>query len=156
MFHFFQIIHDRNGDVTVQLTALQLFARDVYRLLCSSDGKLACNSFETAYIRRFGTAVQPSRYGHPNLISLLQAVNHIVIIRGKGAKRLLLLNKAVACEYVSFCSLFINYLIFFLFVDWFWDSLIIYFQNFLIAGSTVRRLTFVLIKLSYSFLIHIV
>ncbi|XP_075231628.1 meiosis regulator and mRNA stability factor 1-like protein [Lycorma delicatula] len=96
-----KIHQDKSGAITVQLTSLQLFARDVYRLLCSSDGKLAVSSFETAFLRCFDTAVQPAQYGFNNLISLLQAIPHVVILRGKGVKRLLILNKVLASAGIS-------------------------------------------------------
>lgn len=103
-----KINQDKSGEIVIQLTALQLFARDVYRLLYSSDGKLAINSFETAYLRRFDTAVQPSRYGYTNLVSLLQAIPHVVVLRGKGAKRLILLNKLLTTAGVNLPSGFIK------------------------------------------------
>lgn len=86
--------HDKDGTTTVQLTSLQLFARDVYRLLSATDsGRLALNSFEAAYLRTLGTAVQPAQYGFQSVVALLQAIPHTISIRGKGPKRVVILNK---------------------------------------------------------------
>lgn len=87
-----------NGTVNVQLRDLQLFARDIYRLLLNWNGRLALSNFEMAYLRMFGTAVQPAQYNHQTLLSLLQAVSHTVLIRGKGPRRILVLNKELASK----------------------------------------------------------
>ncbi|CAH0384516.1 unnamed protein product [Bemisia tabaci] len=91
-----KVTKSENGTVNVQLRDLQLFARDIYRLLLNWNGRLALSNFEMAYLRMFGTAVQPAQYNHQTLLSLLQAVSHTVLIRGKGPRRILVLNKELA------------------------------------------------------------
>lgn len=93
-----QVSRDKSGEVTVQLTSLQLFARDVYRLLSMSEGRLALGSFEAMYLRTLGTAVQPTQYGYQSVVALLQAIPHTVLIRGKGNKQILTFNKEIQCK----------------------------------------------------------
>ncbi|RZF43498.1 hypothetical protein LSTR_LSTR005234 [Laodelphax striatellus] len=99
----------RDKEVLVQLTSLKLFALDVYRLLSASDGRLPVTSFEASYARCFGSTVQPAQYGCANLITLLQAIPQFVILRGKGPKRLIILNKELAVAGIALpCGLIRN------------------------------------------------
>lgn len=80
------------ADAIIKLTPLEIFARDVYLLMISCEGKLPLNSFENAYLRMYGTAVQPAVYGYQTISALLQAIPQTVVIRGKPPKRIILLN----------------------------------------------------------------
>lgn len=83
------------------MTTLQLFARDMYRLLMVSDGKLLLTSLESAYLRMFGTAIQPAVYGYQSVLALLTSITHTVLIKGKPPKRYIVLNKELASKLYS-------------------------------------------------------
>ncbi|XP_065214486.1 meiosis regulator and mRNA stability factor 1-like isoform X2 [Planococcus citri] len=86
------IRNNSTADAIIKLTPLEIFARDVYLLMISCEGKLPLNSFENAYLRMYGTAVQPAVYGYQTISALLQAIPQTVVIRGKPPKRIILLN----------------------------------------------------------------
>ena len=75
----------------VKLCPLQMFARDMRTLLRQYQGKLALSQFEVAYAQHFGVGLVPASYGYPSVISLLQAIPHVAMIRGRGCKRMVLL-----------------------------------------------------------------
>lgn len=80
------------------MTTLQLFAQDMYRLLLVSDGRLLFTSLEAAYLRMFGTAIQPAVYGYQSVIALLTSISHTVLIINKPPKRYIELNKELASK----------------------------------------------------------
>lgn len=80
----------------VELTPIQLFAQDVYQLLLKSDGRLPLGSFDAAYHRSFGSPPLPAQFGCSSTLALLQSVDHVVSISGRGSKRLLVLNNELA------------------------------------------------------------
>uniref|UniRef100_A0A1B6C4G8 HTH OST-type domain-containing protein n=1 Tax=Clastoptera arizonana TaxID=38151 RepID=A0A1B6C4G8_9HEMI len=88
-----KVRQDKSKEIIIQLTSLQLFSRDVYMLLTKSGGRLTLGSFETSYMRMFGTAIQPKLYGFQSVFTLLQAIPETVEIKGKGNKQILILNK---------------------------------------------------------------
>lgn len=92
------IKNNSSADAIIKLTPLEIFARDVYLLMISCDGKLPLNSFENAYLRMYGTAVQPAVYGYQTISALLQAIPQTVVIRGKPPKRIILLNTELTCK----------------------------------------------------------
>lgn len=92
--------NNSNGDAIIKLTQIELFARDVYFLLMWCDGKLPLNSFENAYLRMYGTAVQPASFGYQTPQALLQAIPQTVVLRGKPPKRIILINTELACMYI--------------------------------------------------------
>jgi hypothetical protein len=95
------------GDTVVELTPLQMFARNVYLLLFESEGRLPLSAFESAYLDMFGIACQPTQFGHSSIISLLQSVPDTVLLRGRANKKTLVLNKVLACKYlIIFIHLF--------------------------------------------------
>ena len=71
----------------VKLCPVQMFARDARSLLMQHDGKLALALFEYMYLQHFHVALSPATYGHPNLISLLLAVPHVIVLRGKSYRQ---------------------------------------------------------------------
>ena len=77
----------------IRFTPLQLFSRQVHILLNENGGRVPLSNFETFYNERFGTSCRPSNYGHSSILSLLQAISQLVVIRGKGTKRILMVNK---------------------------------------------------------------
>lgn len=85
------------GIATVELTNLQLFARNVYKLLYMADGRLARNSFDAMYFNMFGKAIKPSQYNCQSVNALLNAISHVVV-QGKGAKHTLILNEELRCK----------------------------------------------------------
>lgn len=89
-------------DGDVQLTRLQLFACDVYRLLCASDGCMALSVFEATYRHTLRTAVSPGQYGYSSVSELLTAIDHVVTVVAKGTKKDLVLNAQLAGKYLVF------------------------------------------------------
>lgn len=93
----------RGGDTVVELTPVQMFARNIYLLLFESEGRLPLSAFESAYLRMFGIACQPTQFGHSSIISLLQSIPDTVLLRGRTNKKTLVLNKDLACKYLIIC-----------------------------------------------------
>lgn len=77
---------------------MQLFAQDMYRLLMMSDGRLLLISLEAAYLRIFGTAIQPAIYGYQSVMALLTSISHTILIKGKPPKRYIMLNKELSSK----------------------------------------------------------
>ncbi|XP_050521810.1 meiosis regulator and mRNA stability factor 1 [Daktulosphaira vitifoliae] len=90
------IIKTKFGEEYIQLTTLQLFAQDIYRLLMMTDGRLLLTSLEAAYLRMFGTAIQPAVYGYQSVIALLTSISSTVLIKGRPPKRYIVLNRDLA------------------------------------------------------------
>lgn len=86
------------GEEFVQLTSLQLFAQNMYHLLMMSDGHLMFTSLEAAYLRMFGTAIQPAAYGFQSVLALLNSISHTILINNKPPKRYIVLNKELASK----------------------------------------------------------
>lgn len=78
----------------------------MYRLLMVSDGQLLLTSLEAAYLRMFGTAIQPAVYGFQSVLSLLTSISHTVTIKGKPPKRSIVLNKELASKLLFFNELY--------------------------------------------------
>jgi hypothetical protein len=70
----------------------------MYRILLLSDGRLLFSSLEAAYLRLFGTAIQPAVYGYQSVIALLTSISHTVLIVNKPPKRYIELNKELASK----------------------------------------------------------
>lgn len=70
----------------------------MYRLLMMSDGRLMFTSLESAYLRLFGTAIQPAVYGYQSVLALLTSIAHTVLIKGMPPKRYIILNKELASK----------------------------------------------------------
>lgn len=68
-------------------------------------GKLPLQQFESAYANHFGVTLVPASYGHPSVVALLQAVTHVIAIRGKGFRRTILLQADFQSETVSAVAL---------------------------------------------------
>jgi len=68
-------------------------ARDLLTLLHEAGGRMLLLNFDTAYLDRFGVACRPAAYGFPNLVALVQSLGDLVAVRGRGAKRILVLNR---------------------------------------------------------------
>ncbi|XP_021942540.1 meiosis regulator and mRNA stability factor 1 isoform X2 [Zootermopsis nevadensis] len=84
------------GERVIELTPIQMFARNMYHLLFESDGRLPLSAFESAYLRMFGVVCQPSQFGQSTILSLLQSIPGTVLLRGKSNKKTLILNKDLA------------------------------------------------------------
>ncbi|XP_045606696.1 meiosis regulator and mRNA stability factor 1 isoform X2 [Procambarus clarkii] len=83
-------------DSKICLVALQIFARDLLTLLHEAGGRMLLLNFDTAYLDRFGVACRPAAYGFPNIVALVQALGDLVAVRGRGTKRILVLNRDTA------------------------------------------------------------
>jgi hypothetical protein len=88
----------------MELTPIQMFARNVYHLLFEAGGRLPLSAFESAYLHMFGTACQPAQFGQFSIISLLQSIPGTVLLRGRANKKTLVLNRDLACEYLYTCK----------------------------------------------------
>jgi len=73
-----------SSDAVVKLCPVQTFARDARTLLLQHRGQLELMRFEYMYWQYFHVSLLPASYGHPNLISLLLAVPHVIALRGKS------------------------------------------------------------------------
>lgn len=74
-------------EAVVKLCPVQMFARDARTLLLQHCGQLALARFEYMYLQHFHVSLSPAAYGHPNLISLLLAVPHVIALRGKSYRQ---------------------------------------------------------------------
>jgi hypothetical protein len=104
--HFKQLpvqVTKHGGDTVVELTPIQMFARNVYLLLFESEGRLPLSAFESAYLDMFGIACEPTQFGHSNIISLLQSIPDTVLLRGRANKKTLVLSKDLACKCLIIC-----------------------------------------------------
>ncbi|XP_050703178.1 meiosis regulator and mRNA stability factor 1-like isoform X2 [Eriocheir sinensis] len=88
------IIDEEN--TKIRLVPVQLFARDLLTVLHEAGGRMHLVNFDTAYIDRFGVACRPATYGFPNIVALVQSLGDLVTVRGRGMKRILVLNQDFA------------------------------------------------------------
>lgn len=49
------------------------------------------NLVEQMYRRHFGASLCPEAYGYPSLATLINAVNFVVVVRGRGSRATLFL-----------------------------------------------------------------
>ncbi|CAH8435677.1 unnamed protein product [Dicrocoelium dendriticum] len=75
----------------IALKPLILFARELRDILRQSQGKLSLAQLCNAYQRRFGIPLRPQRYNYPSLSSLVQAVDFVAVMRGRGVRSTLVL-----------------------------------------------------------------
>ncbi|XP_045105220.1 meiosis regulator and mRNA stability factor 1-like isoform X4 [Portunus trituberculatus] len=87
------VIIDDDKDPKISLVPLQFFARDLLTLLHEAGGRMNLTNFDTAFVDRFGVACRPAAYGFPNIVALVQSLGDLVTVRGKGMKRILVLNQ---------------------------------------------------------------
>ncbi|KAH9281541.1 Meiosis arrest female protein 1 [Echinococcus granulosus] len=79
------------GSRMVHLCPLILFARQLRFLLMRTRGRLMLNLMEQMYRRHFGVTLYPEAYGYPSLLTLVHAVSFVVVVRGRGARAILIL-----------------------------------------------------------------
>lgn len=91
------------GETVIELTPIQMFARNLYHLLFESGGHLPLSAFESAYLRMFGVACRPAQFGQLTTVSLLQSIPGTVLLRGRTNKKTLVLNEDLACGYLIIC-----------------------------------------------------
>jgi len=77
----------------VRLVPLTLFSRQVHVLLNENSGRLLLANFDSAFLDRYGVPCQPSQYGHSSCTALLQSLTHVMTLRGKGPRRVIILNR---------------------------------------------------------------
>lgn len=87
------LIEGEDDDSKVRLVPVQMFARDMLTLLHEAGGRMLLLNFDTAYLDRFGVACRPATYGFPNIVALVQSLGDLVAVRGRGTKRILVLNR---------------------------------------------------------------
>ncbi|VDP81761.1 unnamed protein product [Echinostoma caproni] len=74
---------------TISLRPLIMFARELRELLRQNQGKLLLVQLCAVYQRRFGIPLRPQRYNYPSLATLLQAVDFVAVMRGRGVRNAL-------------------------------------------------------------------
>ncbi|CAL8085260.1 unnamed protein product [Calicophoron daubneyi] len=75
----------------ITLKPLILFARELRELLRQNQGKLLLVQLCAVYQRRFGVPLRPQRYNYPSLATLLQAIDFVAVMRGRGVRCTLVL-----------------------------------------------------------------
>lgn len=86
-----------NGKQIIELTPLQSFACDLYRVLVSFGGVLSLSQFEKAYLSVVGSACQAAQFGFSTLTALLQALPCTVTVKEtRHRKKTIYLNKKLA------------------------------------------------------------
>ncbi|XP_043282127.1 meiosis regulator and mRNA stability factor 1 isoform X2 [Venturia canescens] len=82
----------------IELTPLQRFACNVYRVMMNYGGKMNVTQFESAYLKIIGVACKVAEYGFPTLQALLQALPCTIILQDARPKKkqLMFLNKKLA------------------------------------------------------------
>ncbi|XP_034936191.1 meiosis regulator and mRNA stability factor 1 isoform X2 [Chelonus insularis] len=95
-------ISNINKEEYIELTPLQCFACNLYRVLIKHGGKLKLQQLESAYCTLIGSELKPSQYGFPSVIALLQALSCTVIIReSRNKKKTIFLNKKLGVVGIS-------------------------------------------------------
>lgn len=90
------VIEEAADSTIIRLTMIQVFARDVHILLHDSEGRILLSKFEKLYVDRFGVPCRPAQYRKANIVALLQSIPDVAFLRGKGPKKMLILNKDTA------------------------------------------------------------
>ncbi|TGZ47233.1 hypothetical protein CRM22_011049 [Opisthorchis felineus] len=75
----------------IVLRPLIMFAKELRELLRQNQGKLLLVQLCAVYQRRFGLPLKPQRYNYPSLATLLQAVDFVAVMRGRGVRCTLVL-----------------------------------------------------------------
>ncbi|XP_066944259.1 meiosis regulator and mRNA stability factor 1 isoform X6 [Macrobrachium rosenbergii] len=87
------VIEGEEDNAKIRLVPVQIFARDMLTLMHEAGGRMLLLNFDTAYLDRFGVACRPATYGFPNIVALVQSLGDLVAVRGRGTKRILVLNR---------------------------------------------------------------
>lgn len=83
-----------NNEEIIELTPLQCFTCNLYRVLMKHGGKINFQHFESAYVNLIGTECKAAHYGYPTLYALLQSLPCTVIIKeSRQKKKTIFLNK---------------------------------------------------------------
>jgi len=85
------IKHSKNEEY-VQLTPLQMVARNIRDLLKEEKCKFTVEQLESAYFHKYGTSLKAEDYGFNRTTSLLAAIPDIVDVRGRGSRKLVSLH----------------------------------------------------------------
>ncbi|XP_014255164.1 meiosis regulator and mRNA stability factor 1-like [Cimex lectularius] len=86
-------IHEENSETIIELMPLYQFARKLCDILVRNEGRILLYILESVYFRTYQTQLQPAHYGFSNIQSLLSAIPQVISLRGKGMKRLIILNR---------------------------------------------------------------
>lgn len=94
-----------NDTQQIELTPIQCFACNVYRVLMNYGGSLSITQFESAYLNVIGSACRAAQFGYPTLTALLQSLSCTVILKeNRNKKKIVHLNKKLACKYSFYPS----------------------------------------------------
>ncbi len=93
-----------NSEPVVRFVPLLLFARQVHILLNENEGRLPLLNFEASFLERFGVTCRPVNYGYSNTPSLLQAIPQFVSLRGKGPRRVLVINREIEGKFYHYST----------------------------------------------------
>lgn len=86
-----------NDSQHIELTPIQCFACNVYRVLMNYGGSLGITQFESAYLNIIGSACRAAQFGYPTLTALLQSLSCTVILKeNRNKKKIVHLNKKLA------------------------------------------------------------
>lgn len=96
----------------LQLTPLQLLARDIIVLLQENGLQIPLNSLGNTFQQKYEKPLSASNFGFQNLSSLLEHFSDYFFLKGKKQKRLVCLNSEAIGKYFlcyfSFISFFNN------------------------------------------------
>lgn len=87
--------NESNLEPIIRFIPIHLFSRQAHLMLNENGGRIPLLSFETCYLERFGVHCRPSTYGHSSILALLQAIPHLIVIRGRGPRRMITLHKEI-------------------------------------------------------------
>ncbi|XP_066603618.1 meiosis regulator and mRNA stability factor 1 isoform X2 [Prorops nasuta] len=83
-----------NNEQFIELSPLECFACNLYRVMVNFSGKLNLTNFSTAYLSVIGQPCRPSQCGFSSILALLQALPCTVIIKeARHKKKFIYLNK---------------------------------------------------------------
>lgn len=91
---FFQVSGDDDGSAVIRLTALQTLARDIRHMLMR-HGRIPLHQFDKIFFEVHGVEMKPALHGFDCTHTLLQAIPHVVSVRGKGNRKYVQLSPAI-------------------------------------------------------------
>uniref|UniRef100_T1IAR4 HTH OST-type domain-containing protein n=1 Tax=Rhodnius prolixus TaxID=13249 RepID=T1IAR4_RHOPR len=99
-----QVDVKEENEIFIKLTPLYQLARRISIILAKNEGRLTISSLENAYFREHQQSIHPNDLGYSNLQSLLAALPEILVLRGKGLRRVVLLNKEILQKKYTFSN----------------------------------------------------
>ncbi|XP_071106106.1 meiosis regulator and mRNA stability factor 1-like [Haliotis cracherodii] len=91
---FVHVSGDDDGSAVIRLTALQTLARDIRHMLMR-HGRIPLHQFDKIFFEVHGVEMKPALHGFDCTHTLLQAIPHVVSVRGKGNRKYVQLSPAI-------------------------------------------------------------